>query len=159
MGITAATPEGLLKMVGLQRIKNLIPTDATRTDYDHEILQGACDNANAIVESNVYIAYKPPLEVPITPALEFYANTIAKYILFSQVDKANAAIEKQHDDAIGWLKSVASKKVTLGGEPEQSMDSRALPQLTAIQVTETETYNSTDVTYPKIRRATMRRII
>lgn len=78
---------------------------------DAAVVSKAIADADALIDSYASAKYAVPLS-PVPSTIERIACTLARYFLHDQA--ASDRVRKDYDDAIAFLKGVASGAVTLG---------------------------------------------
>jgi len=108
--MTYATQQDLIDRFGADELTQL--TDRTNSGtIDAAVIAKAL--ADAYDEINSYVATRYTLPFATTPnVVKRIAGDIARYFLYE--DRATDQVTKRYEDAIKFLKSVASGGVTLG---------------------------------------------
>lgn len=105
------TLDELIVRFGRDEILDLA-ADETGDEIDGEIVERAClDAAGEIDGSLAAGGYKTPLTT-VPPVVTAYGCDIARYRLYS--DRATEQVTKRYDDAIRYLRQVASGGLKLG---------------------------------------------
>lgn len=97
---------------------------------DTDVVDRALADTDGIIDSRLAVVYELPLaEVPAV--LVAYAGDIALYRM--SYDTGTLTVEKRqrYEDAIAWLKEIASGKGKLGGQPEPDTKTAAGIRMTA----------------------------
>lgn len=111
-----ATVNDMEKLFGKDELTQLVPSEASEeSDYSHELVQKALDNAEA--EANAYLAnrYALPLR-PIPSIMLRLTCDIARYQLFGV--SLTEEVEKRYKNAISFLKNVSNGTASIGSDSE-----------------------------------------
>ncbi|MTH47477.1 gp436 family protein [Intestinirhabdus alba] len=114
-----ATPEQFIKSFSEREAVSL--TDEQRTGtVDNEKLQFALERASSLIDGYLVGRYKTPW--PDTPGVLIgYCCDIARYQLTTDYRRLTDEIKLRYDDAIKFLRDVASGKVNLGRDTSGSV--------------------------------------
>ena len=106
------------------------------------------NEATALIQSRLIKKYDIVPELQKTgndrhPLLLKYCKDIAIYFLYDQAESIPAKRVKAYDDAIVWLKDLASGQAVLAGVPDAPVEETATPATNA-QFGSTEKRNNND---------------
>ncbi|MFV2949674.1 gp436 family protein [Pseudomonas japonica] len=105
------TLDDLVKRFGRNEILD-IAGDETGDEIDVETVNRACEDAAGEIDSSLAAGgYKLPLTT-VPPVVTAYACDIARYRMHD--DRATEQVTKRYDDAIRFLRQVASGGLRLG---------------------------------------------
>lgn len=105
------TLDDLVKRFGRDEILD-IAANESGDDFDIEAVNRACEDAAGEIDSSLAAGgYKLPLAT-VPPVVTAYACDIARYRMYD--DRATEQVNKRYDDAIRFLRQVASGGLKLG---------------------------------------------
>jgi phage gp36-like protein len=111
-----ATLQTLVDQVGVDEVTRSADRDLDGV-ADVAVVDRAIADADAEIDSYVGAIYKVPL-APVPSVVVTYSAVIAMYRLSSDIGTLTEEKRQRYEDAIRWLRDVASGKAVLGADVE-----------------------------------------
>jgi len=110
--MTYATPDHMVARFSQDELMQLTDREGLG-EINASVLAQALADADALINGYLRAAYTLPLAaVPVD--LVRVACDLARFFLYD--DRVTETVQKRRDEAIGWLKDVAAKRVSLGAD-------------------------------------------
>ncbi|KAF1366538.1 gp436 family protein [Yokenella regensburgei] len=111
-----ATPEDY-KAYFTERDAVSVSAPWASAEADDERIARHLRGASGRIDAYISARYRLPLR-QVPDALRDYCCDIARYLMTGNEHTCNEVIRLRYEDAIAWLKLVASHKVSIGSNPE-----------------------------------------
>ena len=100
--------------IGNERLVSLADHDGDGA-ADSDVVQGAIDSADALMDSFLGVRYDVPLD-PVPESAKTCAVNLAVYFLQLGRDSVTEDVREQYQADLEWLRQVAAGRTTLGAD-------------------------------------------